>query len=314
MKAKRFILMFAGIMLAANVMAQVQLSKEASKAQKAVIEYLRSKERAATIDKDDESVNFRDNNVLYWITFDGDYTVAYTLHRNGLNFEKDTLFRANCAVQAVNEVNKKSNIKCFYENKRVKFVLQTYAKEPADFCGGLYAMIKAFKDVEKMYKDAYNESYKRWKDAVDEKAKKDSIANIPVAIKKIGESHISVSTPSFANFDASGKVVSDYDKALRKSECRFIKTRVEVTCPEKGIFKLGVRIIAPDGKPMLPVRGMEYSVTKNFEINKVNKPIQVEIDGYGSDKEGFWKAGEYKVEIYDFEKGDLLKSTSFNIL
>ena len=317
MKTTRFFFLLATLFFAANVMAQSSLTEDGKKAQRAIIEYLRANDRSATIDTRDNSVNFRFKDVLYWITFEGSSPVLYTVHRNGLNFESDSLFKFRFAVNAANEVNRKSNIKCFYENKRVKFVLQTYAKEPSDFYGGLKKMVRAFEDVDKMFKESYEKSYSKWRKDSIERAKKDSIENAPTVIKQTGSSKLKVANVSFANYsgvDDKATVLSDYNQPLRKISCKFIKTRLDVTCPDKGIFKLGLRIMDPSGKPMLPTRSVEYSVTVNLEISKANKAHMIEFDGFGSEKGGFWKAGEYKVEVYDFEKGALLYTTSFNIL
>ena len=65
---------------------------------------------------------------------------------------------------------------------------------------------------------------------------------------------------------------------------------------------------------MIATKGVDYCSTTNIEIKKTNKTLECDLDAYGSDADDFWEAGEYKVEIYDFEKGALLYSTTFNIL
>ena len=81
-----------------------------------------------------------------------------------------------------------------------------------------------------------------------------------------------------------------------------------------GDGKTTSTIINPDGKVMVATKGLEYCSTTNVEIKKVNKKVECELAPYGSDDADFWKAGEYKVELHDFEKGALLHSTTFNVL
>lgn len=56
----------------------------------------------------------------------------------------------------------------------------------------------------------------------------------------------------------------------------------------------------------------KYSATSDITLAKTRKNQMIEIDQFGSPKEGFWKAGEYKVEI--IESGDVIFTTTFNIL
>ena len=95
---------------------------------------------------------------------------------------------------------------------------------------------------------------------------------------------------------------------------KYLGATVDVSSPEKGIFKIGMKIYTPEGKPMVSAPGVSYCATANVEIKKAGKPHQCDLDIYGSDADNFWKAGEYKVEIYDFEKGAILKTTTINIL
>ena len=321
MKPLRILSLLIGLALSLSTMAQKPLSENGVKAQKALIEYLRTNGWSPSIDTRDNSVCFRDKNgVLYWVTFEGDAPILYTLHRTGIKYDDHAEFKANCARAACNEVNRKHPVKCVYNykeadksngkkaEKRIAFIMQTYANNPSDFLGGFGKMVDAFKDVDQTFKSSYTKAYDQWK--------KDSVAeNSPrTPDAPVGKSPLSVTYIAFGNFDATGNVISDYNQPLRKSACRYIKTTVEVSSAEKGIYKIGMRLTAPDGKIMTLTKGVEYCSTANVEFKKVNKAHNCVLDSYGSDEAGFWKAGEYKVEIYDFEKKALLYETTFNIL
>lgn len=316
MKKISVFLVVIGLSLSMSTMAQKSLTEEGAKAQKALVEHLRANGLTPSIDTRDNSVCFKSNEIFYWVTFDEKSPVLYTIHRKGLKFDNDPKFKPSCARAACNEVNRKHIIKCIYnekqidkkKEKRVDFIMQTYANEPSDFHGGFRKMLTAFKDVDATFKNTYDKAYDQWK--------KDSIAqNSPIIPKApTGTSVLKVTDIAFGNFDASGNVISDYNQPLRKSACKFIKASLFVTSPEKGIFKIGMKIINPNGKAMLAVKGFDYCSTVNVEINKPNKPQECILAPYGSDEAGFWNAGEYKVEIYDFENGSQLYSTTFNIL
>lgn len=310
MKKNRFLTLLIAASLSLVMVAQ-DLNDACAKAQKSLIEYLRSSGISASVDPEDNSVCFRlkGQESLYWITFEGEGPVLYTIHRKGIKFDKDTTFVPACARIACNEVNKKHNIKCVYDNKRVEFLMQTFAKDPSDFHGGLKEMLKSFKDVDETFKSEYEKAHKKW---LEEKEKVNQPDPLPAP--KLGHSPLEISRISFANFDMAGNMISDYDEPLRKSNCRCVKTKVNVASKEKGLFKLGIKIYNPDNKPMVLSKGNEYAATQNIEIKKTGKPIPIELPSYGSDREDFWKAGEYRVEIYDFETGVLIASETFNLL
>lgn len=309
MKAIRFFSIAVGICLSMSAMAQT-LTNDGIKAQKALIDHLREKNMTPSIDTKDNSVCFKNKKgVFFWVTFDENSPVLYTIHRKGLKLDDDPNFKPSCAEAACNEVNLKHKIKCTRNDKRIEFILQTYAKNPSDFHGGFDKMLKAFENVDETFKKSYEKAIKEWE--------KDSIEKNKLIMPStpIGTSPLKVSNMSFGNFELSGSVISDYDQPLRKSAIKYIKARLEVSSSEKGIFKIGMKIITPEGKPMVMTNnGMDYCGTVNIEISKVNKEQSCEIGPYGTEDASFWKAGEYKVEFYDFEKGALLGSTTFNIL
>lgn len=309
MKTLRIFLVVAVFCLSiVSAEAQKSLTTDGTKAQKSFLEYLRTIGIAPSVDTRDNSVCFKSNNVFYWVTFDEDSPVLYTVHRKGLNFDADSAFKPSCARLACNEVNSKHKVKCIFNNKRIEFIIQTYAKEPSDFHGGFRKMLAAFNDVDVTFKNTYNKAFDKWK--------KDSIAdNKPIVPDTpVGKSPLKVTYIAFGNFDANGKVISDYNQPLRKSAFRFIKASLDVESSEKGIFKVGMKIFDPDGKAMVATKGVDYCSTTNIEIKKTNKSLECELDPYGSETPNFWKAGEYKVEIFDFEKGAQLYTTTFNIL
>lgn len=312
MKVFRIFSVVMGLCLSMSAMAQKSLSEDCTKAQKALVEHLRAIGLTPSIDTRDNSVCFKSNDVFFWVTFSENSPILYTIHRKGLKFDEDPEFMSSCARFACNEVNRKHTIKCTFSEKqaeksterRVEFIMQTYAKEPSDFHGGFRKMLAAFKDVDKTFKTAYDKAFEQSK-------KKNTPITPPTPI---GPSPLKVTYIAFANFDAKGDVISDYNQPLRKSACQYIKASLDVSSEEKGIFKIGMKIISPDGKAMVATKGVDYCSTTNIEIKKTNKIQECELDPFGSDAEDFWKAGEYKVEIYDFEKGAQLYSTTFNIL
>ena len=67
----------------------------------------------------------------------------------------------------------------------------------------------------------------------------------------------------------------------------------------------------PNGQ-VIYLPGKKISVETKVTLKKTKKPQLVEMDQFGSVKQGFWKAGEYKVDV--LESGDVIYTTTFNIL
>ena len=308
MKTIRILTLIAGLIFAWNVKAQNVLSEDAVKAQKGLVEFLRANNIAPSIDTRDNSINFKVDNVLYWVTFDESNPVKYTLHRKGIRFDNDPNFKEVCALAACNEVNSQYPIKCILNDKRVELIMQTYAKEPSHFTGGLKRMVAGFNNSENTFKKAYETRYEKWKQDSIEAAR-------PIAPDRpVMSSPLKVSYIGFANFDGRGNMISDLGQPLRKNDMKYLLTILDVEAPERGLYKLGMKISNPDGKAMVANQGVDYTATANVEIKKPDKPQEVRFETYGSDSPDFWKEGEYKVEIYDYEKGAKIYETTFHLL
>lgn len=299
--------------LAFNAMAQSRLNDVEQKAQDALRDFFRSKNRAYNIDAQDNSVLFKEGDVVYWVTFksvsSSSPVILYTIHRKGVRYEKEGTFKASCVYEACNEVNRANHVvKAICKDKEVSFYSEMYAKNPEDFYNVLDFNVDAFKGVAETYKKTYAAAFDAWE--------KDSIAqNAPQVVEQpIGKSELTVSSVSFCSRDTKGNTLVEYDSPLRKSSVNCIVAEVALEAAVKGVYKIGMKIYNPDGKIMLPKAGLDYTTTKNFTLPKAKTPYGVELDPYGSDSADTWKAGEYKVEIYDCEKGALLKTETFNIL
>lgn len=308
-KLRSLTLVVFSFVLAISAMAQSHLNESEKKAQNALRDYFRSQNRAYNIDTKDNSFLFKEGDIVYWVTFSGTSPMLYTIHRKGFRYEKEGTFKAACAYEACNAVNRTHKaVKAVCDGKEVLFYNEVYAKDPEDFNKTLSKNVDAFFGATDTYKKVYDTAFETWKN--------DSIANnSPIVTNQpIGKSDLTASSVSFASKDMKGNIVVDFDMPLRKSNVSCIVAEVALQATEKGVYKIGMKIYSPDGKIMLSKKGLEYTTTKNFTLPKANRLYGVELDPFGSDADDMWKAGEYKVEIYDCEKGALLMTDAFNIL
>lgn len=279
------------------------------KAQRSLYAFLLKEKYDPSVDSSDNSVCFRRGGVLYWITFDDDAPILYTFHRKAYKVGNDEKsYRMNASIIAANEVNRRHKaVKLTVEEKKVDIAIQVFADKTEHFTAVFADYFKCFEDVDTDFKSAYITALKAEQDAI-ERAEKEARKNIPPSVLRDQIANI-----SFRLLDADGNEKSAYDQPLRSFNARYIQTRIEFKPwnDKDADFQLQLKVTRPNGRPIyLP--GKKITAEGNVTIHKSKKTQTVEIDQFGSSKEGFWKAGEYKVEV--IESGDIIFNTTFNIL
>ena len=285
------------------------LTPAQEKAQRSLYAYLLKEKYDPSVDTSDNSVCFRRAGVLYWITFDEDSPILYTFHRKAFKVGTDeNSYKRIPAIVAVNEVNRShKTVKLTVEEKKVEIAIQVYAIKTEDFTSVFDKYFKRFENVDADFKTAYRTALKAEREAA-ERAEREARKNIPPSVLRDAIANV-----SFRLLDENGNEKSAYDQPLRSFNARYIQARIEFN-PWKDkdtLFKIQLKVTKPDGNPIyLPNK--KVTAEGDITIQKSRKNQMIEIDQFGSSKEGFWKAGEYKVEV--IEGGDVVFVTSFNIL
>jgi len=279
------------------------------KAQRSLYAFLVKEKYDPTVDSSDNSVCFRRGGILYWITFDGDAPILYTFHRKAYKVGNDEKsYKRNASIIAANEVNRvHKTVKLTVEEKKVDIAIQVYADKTEHFTAVFANYFKCFENVDEDFKAAYKTALKAEMETI-ERAEQEARKNIPPSVLRDYVANI-----SFRLLDADGNEKSAYDQPLRSFNARYIQARIEFKPwnDKDADFQIQLKVTRPDGKPIyLP--GKKITAEGNVTIHKSKKHQTIEIDQFGSPKEGFWKAGEYKVEV--IESGDVVFNTTFNIL
>lgn len=303
--------LIVGLLIAysASVFAAGDLTPAQEKAQRSLYAYLQKEKYEPTVDTSDNSVCFRRNGVLYWITFDEDSPILYTFHRKAFKVgEDETSYKRKPSIIAANEVNRKhKSLKLTVEEKKVDIAIQVYAAKTEDFTAVFSKYFSQFGNVDVDFKKEYQIAKNAEQEARD-KAEQEARKNLPPSVLRG-----LISNMSFRLVDDNGTEKTAYDKPLRSFNAKYIQARLEFsswTEPETE-FKLQLKVTRPNGQAIyLP--GKKVSVESKVTLKKTKKPQFVELDQFGSTKPGFWKAGEYKVEV--MESGDVVYTTTYNIL
>ena len=261
------------------------------------------------MDKSDNSVCFRQDVILYWITFSDTDPMLYTLHRKGYKVGngKD-LYKRNAATIAANEVNlKHPGVKATVSDDRVSLTLETYAATPQDYNRMLMGAYNSFRTVDADFKAAYKEALEQEKMEKEQALKEITDVLPPSALRN------AIKSVSFRLVDSEGNPITEFNDPLRAYMTRFIQPGIELNPWNEASRNcvLYFRITPPDGEPLyLP--GKKYTAQVEIPLEKSKKPVFNEVDFVGSEKDGFWKAGEYKFAVLDAY--DVIYETTFNLL
>lgn len=278
-------------------------------AQLKLYNYLQKKKYEPSVDTSDNSVCFRREGVLYWITFDENSPILYTFHRKAFKVGADEMsYKRIPSIIAANEVNRKhKTVKLTVEDKKVEIAIQVYAAKTEDFTAVFSSYFSRFEDVDTDFKNEYQTALKAELESMnrlEEEARKD----LPPSV--LTDKIVNM---SFRLLDADGVEKTAYDQPLRSFNARYIQARIEFApWREKAQdFDLQLRVTRPNGKTIC-MPGKKVTSEMNITLEKSKKNQMIELGQFGSPKEGFWKAGEYKVEV--IESGDVIYTTTFNIL
>ena len=278
-------------------------------AQLKLYNYLQKKKYEPSVDTSDNSVCFRREGVLYWITFDENSPILYTFHRKAFKVGADEMsYKRIPSIIAANEVNRKhKTVKLTVEDKKVEIAIQVYAAKTEDFTAVFSSYFSRFEDVDTDFKNEYQTALKAERESMnrlEEEARKD----LPPSV--LTDKIVNM---SFRLLDADGVEKTPYDQPLRSFNARYIQARIEFApWREKAQdFDLQLRVTRPNGKTIC-MPGKKVTSEMNITLEKSKKNQMTELGQFGSPKEGFWKAGEYKVEV--IESGDVIYTTTFNIL
>lgn len=278
-------------------------------AQLKLYNYLQKKKYEPSVDTSDNSVCFRREGVLYWITFDENSPILYTFHRKAFKVGADEMsYKRIPSIIAANEVNRKhKTVKLTVEDKKVEIAIQVYAAKTEDFTAVFSSYFSRFEDVDTDFKNEYQTALKAERESMnrlEEEARKD----LPPSV--LTDKIVNM---SFRLLDADGVEKTAYDQPLRSFNARYIQARIEFAPwrEKPQDFDLQLRVTRPNGKTIC-MPGKKVTSEMNITLEKSKKNQMIELGQFGSPKEGFWKAGEYKVEV--IESGDVIYTTTFNIL
>lgn len=287
-----------------------ELTPEQKQAQHSLIVYLSKIKYDPSIDSSDNSVCFRLNGVLYWITIEENNPILYTIHRKGYKISTENGYNYNLAVKAANEVNnQRRSLKLVVLPNKVDVTIPVYASRTEEFTNAFEKNLSMFGDVDTLFKKEYQNAKNA--DAAERAriTEAESQNNLPPS--ELGNY---IKGISFRLINPDGSEKTKYDAPMRRFDARYIQPRFTFSNfnnKEPKQYIIYFKIYKPDGK-LIEAQGSKYTSEASITLSKSKKDIIVEIPEFGTESADFWKAGEYKVEC--IESGSVFCTTSFTLL
>lgn len=310
MKNFKLIMLVAFVALGCNMANALSVAE--LQAQKYVAKYLTDAGFTVEIDKDDDSVNFNQSGVNYWITFkNGENGILYTLHRRPIKMrsasdDDETALRlTEKATYAANDVNRKRPYKVTVKDARVDFTFPVYASTPEEYTKMLLSIITPMYSC----KEDFDKAFEHNKVTVDSihnywSYKDPNAIILPQQKTKVVHKEkpgLKASKTNFASLSApeKGEVLINYDTPLTQGKCKYLTEKFTVTSDTPGTYTIGFKLYNPDGKLIVPAKNAQFTTITEVEIKKAGKETEVTLTPFGTDNTSFWVPGVYLYELYD---------------
>lgn len=247
-----------------------ELTPEQKQFRSNIMQFLAEEGFMPTIDDSDNSVNFKKEGDLHWITVGDSGPFYLEFHRSGLSCNNADM---NAVIAAVNEGNKKVRCaKAILNESSISFAVELYCHSAEEFRYIFYKCLDELASIEKTV-SGYYDSHQ-------------SMAEVPFTIKSV----------SVANADTNGKILSDYGEAIYSYKTQYITPKLFVDAKEEGKYDLYIKFYTPNGLSTgnTSPAGYSYKVSVSMESGFRSYVII----GWGGSDSGHWKSGDYRFEFY----------------
>lgn len=288
------------------------LTPEQKQAQHNLIVYLSKIKYDPSIDTSDNSVCFRLNGVLHWITIEENSPILYTIHRKGYKISTENGYNYDLAVKAANEVNnQRRSLKLVVLPNKVDVTIPVYASKTEEFTNAFEKNLSMFGDVDALFKKEYQKAKKTAAPAAESPQRQE-----PEAQHNLPPSELAnyIKGISFRLINPDGSERTKYDAPMRRYDAHYIQPRftfANYNNKEPKQYTVYFKFYKPDGT-LIEAQGSKYTSEALITLSKSKKDIIIEIPEFGTESSNFWKAGEYKVECIESES--VFYTTSFTLL
>lgn len=142
------------LLLSVGKTLAAELTTEQKKFRSSLEIFLKEEGFMPTIDNEDNSLKFKKEGTLYWISFGGSNPLYIEFHRSGLKCENAD---KSLALQAVNNANRKVRCaKAMLNDKSISFAIEMYCHSAEEFKYIFYKCMKELESIKNKVSDFYN--------------------------------------------------------------------------------------------------------------------------------------------------------------
>lgn len=155
MKLKRILSVFAVCIISIFSIQAADLTPGQTMFRSNIIQFLKEEGFSPTIDEEDNSVNFKKEGNLHWISIADSNPFYIEFHRSGFNCNDAN---RNIVVAAVNEGNRKVRCaKAMLNESSISFAIEMYCHSPEEFRYVFYKCLKELETIKTTVSDYYKE-------------------------------------------------------------------------------------------------------------------------------------------------------------
>lgn len=150
---KFIVTLILSLFIAGNALA-AELTAEQKRFRSSLQEFLKEEGFMPTIDEEDNSLNFKKEGTLYWLSFGDSNPIYIEFHLSGFNCEDAD---RNLVLQAVNSANRKVRCaKAMLNESTVSFAVEMFCHSPEEFKYVFYKCIHELDNVKNVVSEYYN--------------------------------------------------------------------------------------------------------------------------------------------------------------
>ncbi len=287
MKIRIMICVLVACFCSSVFMQAADLTPEAKNFQSNIMQFLKEEGFSPSIDESDNSVNFKKEGELHWISVSGSNPFYIELHRSG--FKCNDVDR-NVVIDAVNEGNKKVRCaKAMLYDSSIALVVEMYCHSAEAFRYVFYKNMEELKTLEETVSDYYNSHLGG------------SAQNLPFTIK----------STSIANTDYNGNIITSYGTKIYSYKTQYLKPKIYVNLKRAGTYDIYVKFYTPSGLSTATSGGSPEGYSYRTSVTMTTGVDSYELSGWGGSDSGHWKSGEYRLEFY--YEGEMIGQRAFTI-
>ena len=285
------------------------LNPQEQKACDQIYRFLSDKNYTCEFDSRDESLNFRYNGTLYWITFKANgEDMIYTLHRKPIVMAKEgqDQFEANLdrekGTWAANLMTGTNTYKAFLTGNKIDLQFPNISSSTEEYCKVLMSLLNEF---ESSKTDFNKEFYKATEitDSIHSYWSSPELTMVRMQPEITSRNPLYVNKVDFQNVGSDGSPISEYGYPLLSTKLEYLQPRVnlQVADKAKGSYVMTIKIIDPYGRTLVKDWALNFTANTIVEVKNTN-PQDYPLSIISSPEEGYWLPGVYMIELFNNEE------------